>query len=105
MVPSGFRRPVSRLTQRPPFQPLPPETGIHTRLERRTEREDLRHAYYRARIEMREMQAKAVRTGKTPCWYLEDDEDWTPVPMTPTFGGLLRAGYVGLHASYSAMSG
>jgi len=39
------------------------------------EREDLRHAYHRTRIEMRERQAKTARTGKTPCWYLEDDED------------------------------
>lgn len=59
------------------------------------EREDLRHAYHRSRIEMRETQAKAQRTGKVPLWFLEDDEDWTLVPMDDEFwcmviGGLHR---------------
>lgn len=30
------------------------------------EREDLRHAYHRANIEMRETRVKARHTGKTP---------------------------------------
>jgi len=60
------------------------------------EREDLRHTYHRARIEMRERQAKAERTGKTPCWYLEDDEDWTPVPMDDEFWAIVAGGLNGL---------
>jgi len=60
------------------------------------EREDLRHAYHRARIEVRERQAKAARTGRTPCWYLEDDEDWTPVPMDDEFWGMVAGGLYGL---------
>ncbi len=60
------------------------------------EREDLRHAYHRARIEMRERQAKAARTGKTPCYFLEDDEDWTPVPMDEEFWHIVAGGLNGL---------
>jgi len=60
------------------------------------ERENLRHAYHRARIEMREMQAKAEHTGKTPCWYLEDDDDWTPVEMDDTFWRIVAGGLEGL---------
>jgi len=60
------------------------------------EQEDLRHAYHRARIEMREHRAKAVRTGKTPLYFLEDDEDWTPVPMDDTFWTIVAGGLHGL---------
>jgi len=60
------------------------------------EREDLRHAYHRARIEMREMQAKAQRTGKTPWFFLEADEDWTPVPMDDAFWQIVTGGLQGL---------
>ncbi len=60
------------------------------------EREDLRHAYHRARIEVRERQAKAARTGRTPCWYLEDDEDWTPVAMDDEFWAIIAGGLNGL---------
>jgi len=56
----------------------------------------LRHAYHRTRIEMRERQAKAARTGKTPCYFLEDDEDWTPVPMDDAFWAIVVGGLNGL---------
>ncbi len=56
------------------------------------EREDLRHAYGRSRVEMRETRAKAQRTGKTPLWFLEDDEDWTPVPMDDEFWRMVVGG-------------
>jgi len=60
------------------------------------EQENLRHAYHRARIEMREIQAKVVRTGKTPCYFLEDADDWTPVPMDDEFWHIVVGGLVGL---------
>ncbi len=60
------------------------------------EREDLRHAYHRARIEMRTQQERAERTGKTPFWFLEDDHDWTPVPMDSDFWRIVAGGLHGL---------
>lgn len=60
------------------------------------EREDLRHAYHRAGIEMREAREKAGRTGETPLWFLEDDEDWTPVPMDDEFWHIVAGGLAGL---------
>ena len=60
------------------------------------EQEDLRHAYHRARIEMHETRAKAVRRGKTSCYFLEDDEDWTPVPMDDAFWMIVAGGLHGL---------
>ena len=60
------------------------------------EREDLRHAYHRAGIEMRETRAKAQRTGKVPLFFLEDDEDWTPVPMDDEFWRIVAGGLEGL---------
>jgi len=60
------------------------------------ERADLCHAYHRARIEMRETRAKVTRTGKTPCYFLEDDDDWTPVPMDDAFWIIVTGGLNGL---------
>ena len=56
------------------------------------EQENLRHAYHRASVEMREAQVKAQRTGKVPLWFLEDDEDWTPVPMDDEFWRIVAGG-------------
>ena len=45
------------------------------------EEEDLRYAYYRTRTEMIQHWKRERATGKTPLWFLEDPDDWTPVVM------------------------
>jgi len=51
----------------------------------RCEYEDLRHAYYRTRAEMTQYRKRERATGKTPHWFLENPDDWTPVAMDGEF--------------------
>jgi hypothetical protein len=60
------------------------------------EREDLRHAYHRTRIEMAWMQKRARETGKMPVYFLEAEDDWTPVPMDRAFWQMVMGGLEGL---------
>ncbi len=61
-----------------------------------SERENLRHAYHRTRIEMARMQRRARETGKMPVYFLEAEEDWTPVPMDADFWRMVIGGLDGL---------
>jgi hypothetical protein len=60
------------------------------------EQEDLRHAYYRTRAEMIQCWKRERATGKTPHWFLEDPDDWTPVPMDRAFWQMVMGGLDGL---------
>lgn len=60
------------------------------------EREDLREAYYRTRVERARWQRRARETGNLSLWFLEDDDDWTPVPMDATFWAMVAGGLTGL---------
>jgi len=60
------------------------------------ENEDLRHAYHRTRAEMIQHWKREQATGKTPHWFLEDPEDWTPVPMDRAFWQMVMGGLDGL---------
>lgn len=60
------------------------------------EHEDLRHAYYRTRMEMIQCQKRERATGKTPLWFLEDPDDWTPVVMDASFWEMVAGGLTGL---------
>lgn len=60
------------------------------------EREDLQDAYHRSWIEMAQAQRRARETGKLSLWFLEDDEDWTPVPMDATFWVMVVGGLTSL---------
>ncbi len=62
----------------------------------RCEAENMRHAYHRSRAEMARLQRRARETGKPPLWFLQDDEDWTPVPMDATFWAMVAGGLIGL---------
>ncbi len=62
----------------------------------RCEREDLRHAYYRTRAEMIQHRKRERATGKTPFWFLEDPDDWTPVVMDADFWRIVIGGLDGL---------
>ncbi len=44
------------------------------------------------------MYGKVVRTGKTPCYFLGDAKDWTPVPMDEEFWSIVVGGLQGLEA-------
>lgn len=61
-----------------------------------SEREDFRHAYHRTLIEMAQMQKRVRITGKVPVWFLEDDDDWTPVAMDAVFWRMVAGGLRGL---------
>jgi hypothetical protein len=60
------------------------------------EYEDLRHAYHRTRIEMAWMQKRARETGKMPVYFLEAEDDWTPIPMDADFWRMVIGGLDGL---------
>ena len=60
------------------------------------EREDLRHAYYRTRAEMIQHWKRERATGKTPIYFLEAEDDWTPVPMDRAFWQMVMGGLDGL---------
>jgi hypothetical protein len=60
------------------------------------EREDLRHAYYRTRAEMIQHWKRERATGKTPIYFLEAEDDWTPVPMDRAFWQMVMGGLEGL---------
>ncbi len=62
----------------------------------RCEYEDLRHAYYRTRAEMIQYRKRERATGKTPHWFLEDPDDWTPVAMDRAFWQMAMGGLDGL---------
>ncbi len=62
----------------------------------RCEYEDLRHAYYRTRAEMIQHWKREGATGKTPHWFLEDPDDWTPVAMDGEFWAMVAGGLTGL---------
>jgi len=60
------------------------------------EHEDLRHAYYRTRAEMILHWKRERATGKTPIYFLEAEDDWTPVPMNRAFWQMVMGGLDGL---------
>lgn len=60
------------------------------------EDEDLRHAYYRTRAEMIRHWKRERATGKTPLYFLEAEDDWTPVPMDRAFWQMVMGGLEGL---------
>ncbi len=60
------------------------------------ENEELRHAYYRTRIEMIRHWKREWATGKTPIYFLEAEDDWTPVPMDRAFWQMVMGGLEGL---------
>lgn len=60
------------------------------------EREALRDAYHRSWIDMAHLQRRARETGQVPLWFLEDDEDWTPIPMDAAFWAMVVGGLTGL---------
>ncbi len=60
------------------------------------EQEDLRHAYYRTRAEMIQHWKRERATGKTPIYFLEAEDDWTPVPMDRAFWQMVMGGLDGL---------
>ncbi len=62
----------------------------------RCEYEDLRHAYYRTRAEMIQHWKRERVTGKTPIYFLEAEDDWTPVPMDRAFWQMVMGGLDGL---------
>ncbi len=62
----------------------------------RCEYEDLRHAYYRTRMEMVQCRKRERTTGKRPHWFLEDPDDWTPVAMDGEFWEMVAGGLTGL---------
>ncbi len=60
------------------------------------EREDLRHTYHRTRIEMAQIQKRERETGKVPVYFIEAEDDWTPVPMDADFWRMVIGGLDGL---------
>jgi hypothetical protein len=60
------------------------------------EHEDLRHAYHRTLIEIALMQKRKRETEKTPVYFLEAEEDWTPLPMDGEFWRMVMGGLDGL---------
>ncbi len=60
------------------------------------EYEDLRHAYYRTRAEMIRHGKRERATGKTPIYFLDAEDDWTPVPMDRAFWQMVMGGLDGL---------
>ncbi len=71
------------------------------------EREDLRHAYYRTLIDMVRLQRRARETGKMPVYFLEAEDDWTPVPMDADFWRMVSGGLDRLrrHLRYAGVLG
>ncbi|MDQ2785010.1 MAG: hypothetical protein M3Y58_08415 [Chloroflexota bacterium] len=68
------------------------------------ENEDLRHAYHRTRAEMIQHWKREWATGKTPIYFLEAEDDWTPVPMDRAFWQMVMGGLDGLRR-YLARAG
>ncbi len=60
------------------------------------ENDDLRHAYHRTRAEMIQHWKREWATGKTPIYFLEAEDDWTPVPMDRAFWQMVMGGLDGL---------
>ncbi len=60
------------------------------------ENEDLCHAYHRTRAEMIQHWKRERATGKTPIYFLEAEDDWTPVPMDRAFWRMVIGGLDGL---------
>ncbi len=60
------------------------------------EYDDLRHAYHRTRIEMAWIQKRTRETGKMPVYFLEAEDDWTPIPMDADFWRMVTGGLNGL---------
>ncbi len=60
------------------------------------EQEDLRYAYHRTRIEMIQCRKRERATGKTPIYFLEAEDDWTPVVMDEAFWRMVIGGLDGL---------
>jgi len=60
------------------------------------ENKDLRHAYYRTRAEMIQHWKRERATGKTPVYFLEGEDDWTPVVMDGEFWAMVTGGLTGL---------
>ncbi len=60
------------------------------------ENKDLRHAYHRTRAEMIQHWKRERATGKTPIYFLEAEDDWTPVPMDRAFWQMVMGGLDGL---------